>query len=263
MPGSIRTRLTPTVTEFGPLSRRPRGGDVTPLASRCLRARPSCVITRRSCHARAPPEASRRPRRPPHLLRVGPCLRLGKRAAAARPAAAPRAPRPAPAPRSGASRLSTCLASSTPSTVAAEVKRRVQFRAERVTSRALACRRSLSQLATRRPGRGAGPEQLGVQLPYQLRPVAVAHRLDERAPHCVDGRCGRPRHASASAASSSWSAARAGPSSSSRTAARSGHVGPSSAVERAAQLLVAERLVLEQRQLPPVERIRERGVRVG
>ena len=109
----------------------------------------------------------------------------------------------------------------------------------------------------------AHPEQCLVELPQERRPVAVLEWLDERATSRIRHRSRRRRLHLASPVSSTCSVARSPGSVSSSTAARRGHVSPSSASERGAQLLGAERLVLEQRQLPAVERLGERAVGVG
>ncbi len=60
-----------------------------------------------------------------------------------------------------------------------------------------------------------------------------------------------------------WSRSRAAGVSSSSTAARNGHVSTEERRDGAAKLLGAERLVLEERELPPVERLGEVLVRIG
>ena len=122
----------------------------------------------------------------------------------------------------------------------------------------------LLQTARRSGAAIAHAEQGLVQLAQERGAVAVLERLDERPP----GRIGHvPRCTALAAASCRQLRVQRGRARrarvSSRTAARSGHVSPSSATNAGAQLLGAERLVLEERQLPAVERLGERAVGVG
>src|SRR5260221_5079681 len=105
-------------------------------------------------------------------------------------------------------------------------------------------------------------EELAIELAKQLVARAVAQALDERAPDRADGRCGRlaargecPQVSVQRLASSCvgldehWRPQRPCLAEQRR--------------QRTAQLLASEGLVLEQGELPTVERLGERGVRIG
>ncbi len=197
------------------------------------------------------------PASPPSALR--PCLRLRHEQRAARPAARAAGARPGRAPRS---------APAAPAPLALRPCTD-RSRAPRHGVGNGSCRRSC-QLALsaadrarpRRRRRGARGARGRARAESSAR--SPPRSAATSAPH---GRV-RARRARRLAARQRRRARRAAPRarrrrSSSRTAQRSGQVVAEQRRERGPQLLGPERLVLEERQLPAVERLRELGVAVG
>src|SRR5579862_3931094 len=231
-PGPSRTRFTPTPTEPAASPRKRQ----SPPAPRMCERRDSTssqwtTLTRRSSHApRSPPQPHVLARRP----RAAPTPRPRGRAPAARPR-----PSPDARPRARASR--SAPAGAAPRLSRPSLRLLVSCEGERSTNHHdhdVTLERDLCQ--DRRVFRTRA-EQLPVELAQQCSAVAVLEDRHERAPHQV-----RRRRAELLCVGLVEECR--------RTHRRRPHAvaGAERGIERVPELLAAERIVLEERELPPV-----------